>query len=223
MSTKTGIVTYVNENDWQGTMLYSFRLRDDDAYYSCGETHPDVNENDEIEFDFTRKGKRLNVDVDSIEVLDQAEPVAKPKKSSGDSRGRKTAPRGNSKGGSSSTAAPKTDWVLKDGQIRYAGALNTAIAYVQVLASQEKLPVKKSAKAESYADLMREFIFRTADDIWLQITGAPERLKDATPSFKDLEQPEDLEQEDELKPRRRKAAARPEVDPDDDDDEFGDD
>lgn len=79
MSTEqTGVVASLHERDWNGTMLYSFRLDGVDRYWRLGQVKPDFNKGDTIKF----SEKNSNVDPQSVVVtdvrgiLEEAKPVS---------------------------------------------------------------------------------------------------------------------------------------------------
>lgn len=220
--TKAGIVAFFNEKEWEDTVLYSFKLRDDDTFYSCGEWNPELEKDMEIEFEYRQKNGKSYVEEDSVEVSGKAEPQARSKPRSSSSR-RAGSPVGGRKGGSADDKMSKDDWAKKDGQIRYAGALNTAIALLAAEQAAGKNPIK-AQKGAVFSDLILAYVMKRADDIWLSIVEAPDRLAGATPSFKDLEQPEDLEEEKPTRSRRKTRRVEDEDDADDqeDSDDEGD-
>jgi hypothetical protein len=64
-----GNVAYVNEKNWNGKTLYSFKLKDDQTLYTCGMTKPQMSKGDYVTFEGkeTNNG-RFEVDVRSINV-----------------------------------------------------------------------------------------------------------------------------------------------------------
>lgn len=64
-----GNVAFVNEKNWNGKTLYSFKLQNDPTLYTCGMTKPTVSKGDYITFEGkeTNNG-RFEVDVRSINV-----------------------------------------------------------------------------------------------------------------------------------------------------------
>ena len=79
MGNITGKVRFLNEKNFNGKLLYSIKLADDESFYSCGTTRPNVAQGDMISFDAkeTPNG-RMQVDVRSIKVNRAKQEVVTP-------------------------------------------------------------------------------------------------------------------------------------------------
>lgn len=141
-----GKVAFVNERPWNGKMLYSFKLADDDALYVCGTSKPQVTKGDFVTFEAKSNPKgQMVVDLNTIEAK-KAEVV--------------TAGKGNwgyAKG-------PNED--KRQRTIEWQAARNSAIAAAQVVLSNGalKLPAKESAKYECVMALIGELTKQFFDE-----------------------------------------------------------
>lgn len=64
-----GTIQYVNEKNWNGKNLYSFKLANDSTLYTCGTVKPQVSKGDYVSFNGEEKGNnRFEVDAKSITV-----------------------------------------------------------------------------------------------------------------------------------------------------------
>jgi hypothetical protein len=59
----------VGKPDKNGDKRFSFKIKNDEAWYSCGLTDPRIKKGDQIEFDFEQNGNWNNVNVDSVKIL----------------------------------------------------------------------------------------------------------------------------------------------------------
>lgn len=63
----SGQVKEYTSFDYRGTLLYSFQLEGDRTYYRTGDRNEQLNAGDNINFTFTEKGDKSNVDKGSIQ------------------------------------------------------------------------------------------------------------------------------------------------------------
>lgn len=140
-----GTVQYVNEKPWNGKVLYSFKLSNDDSLYMCGVSRPNVKKGDYVNFDVTvnPKGQQL-VDAKTLKV---AVPEIATGRSGGDSW------------------KPPED--KRQRTIEWQAARNSAIAAADVILKNGalKLPAKESGKYDVVValimDLTKKFFEET--------------------------------------------------------------
>lgn len=146
-----GKVAFVNERPWQGQMLYSFKLANDEALYVCGTTKPNVVKGDFVTFE-AKENKRGQMAVNMSSIVRKEGEVLSP------SDGAK--PQGWAKSGFNDDKRQRT--------IEWQAARNSAIAAAQVILSNGaiKLPAKESGKYDAVmaliADLTKQFFAETA-------------------------------------------------------------
>lgn len=158
--TAEGQVALVYKKDMRGGPLYSIKLEDDDNWYRCNKTHPDVEAGEYITFKYKDERGQKVVDLDSIEVLEEAA-EEKPKRGRGNG---KSKSGGNSYGGSQS-GTPN----LKDMRITLLSARNSAIEVVKmalehnalVLPAKTKVGERHTALIGIIDNLTREYFFET--------------------------------------------------------------
>jgi len=142
----------------------------DDTWFGYGWDEPEFTEGAEIEFDIEYNGDFMNIDVSSLNILQDGEPKRSSRgRSSGgggrNSRGSSSSSRGSSsrskpagrgkpaakRGGASSGGDTDKDkmWADKDKMIRRQACMNTAIKLVTLLHSIGVLP-KPAKKSEGY-------------------------------------------------------------------------
>lgn len=132
-----GEIQFVNEKEWKGKTLYSFKLQDDKTYYRTGTKKPKGVEKGNVvsfEAEENEDGRSANVDNDTFKVVGKG--------SSGSSGG-------SSGGGGGSNSA----------DIQYQSARKDALTLVQlfVAAAALKLPAKEAAKAEALEALVDKY------------------------------------------------------------------
>ena len=146
-----GKVAFVNERNWQGKTLHSFKLVDDEALYVCGTVKPRINKGDFVTFEAKPNPKgQMVVDLNSMQAK-EAEVVT-------------------------AGIAGKAAWGGKSGYnddkrqrtIEWQAARNSAIAAAQVILGNGalKMPAKESAKYEAVmaliSELTKQFFEETA-------------------------------------------------------------
>lgn len=130
-----GEIQFVNEKEWKGKTLYSFKLHDDKTYYRTGTKKPKGVEKGNVvsfEAEENEDGRSANVDNATFKVVGKG--------SSGSS--------GASSGGGSTNA-----------DIQYQSARKDALTLAQlfVAAGALKLPAKEAAKAEALEALVDKY------------------------------------------------------------------
>jgi len=73
-TTQTGVVHSLHEKDWQGTMLYSFKVEGVERFWRLGQKVPEFKVGDYIKF----TERNSNVDWDSIEPAKGPAPQVSP-------------------------------------------------------------------------------------------------------------------------------------------------
>ncbi len=170
-----GKVAFVNERNWQGKNLYSFKLADDEALYVCGTSKPQISKGDFVTFEANPNPKgQMVVNLASLEAK-KVEVV-------------------------SAGSAGKAAWGGKSGYnddkrqrtIEWQAARNSAIAAAQVVLSNGalKLPAKESAKYEAVMALIGELTKQFFDET----ATLGEKPKTAT--LPTVEEPEKAEKEE---------------------------
>lgn len=151
-----GTVQFINEKNFNGKNLYSFKLANDDTLYMCGALKPRVSKGDYIEFDVSEnaRGQKL-VDVPTISIK-EAKVVAA-------SGSKTTSIRENWDARAAYwEAKEKRDIETVEPRISYAGARNSAIAAAGVVleSGSFKLPAKEADKYEAVLGLIDELTDR---------------------------------------------------------------
>lgn len=155
MANFQGKVAYYNEREWGGKMLYSFKLANDDQFYSLGEKDVKLSKGDYVSFAAKEDAKgRMQVDVRSIEV--KAAEVAAP--STGTGGGWKGKSFGGKPAGARDSyweEKAKAD-AERQPKIEWQAARNSAIAAAQVILANGglKLPAKENAKFDAIVALI---------------------------------------------------------------------
>lgn len=152
-----------------------------DEWFGCGFEDPQLTVGDIIEFEITQVGDYVNVDIDTLVVLEAAPKREKSSRSSSRGGGRsnsrssgrdgghkpsRSAGRGSPTRKSSPTktrgkqATPKAevDWDKKDKYIRLQSCQNTAIATIRgaIESGAVALPAKKGDKFDAYQALIED-------------------------------------------------------------------
>lgn len=171
----------------------------DDEWYGYGWDEPEFTEGAFIEFDIDWNGDYANIDVSSVNVIEEGEDKPKPKsrgrsssgggrgssrgkssgRSSGSSRSKPAASKGRAKpaakasGGGKADAMSKDEWADKDRMIRRQACMNTAINLVKLLNEAGVLPAikKKSDGVDSLIALCDEEAERLYDQYEEQVYG----------------------------------------------------
>ncbi len=179
-----GIVAKITSKEAgkNNNLIYNICIEEDgrdDEWYGYGWDEPQFTEGAEIEFDIAYNGDYANIDVDTVNVLQDGEPKAKPRssgrssggggrnsssrsssRSSGNSSSRSSSSRSkpsNSRGNSSKgkakatddTTMSKDDWAKKDQMIRRQACMNTAIKLITLMQTAGVLP-KPTKKSEGF-------------------------------------------------------------------------
>lgn len=165
----------------KGGTVYNIKVNSDDngeEWFGCGFDDPKVNKGDVIGFDIEYNGDYLNVNMDTLEILEAA-----PKRESsnrggsrggsrsggrGASRSKSDSSRGSHSGGGSRSSSggnkrgnqsgsrsqggekkPAVDWDRKDNLIRLQSCQNTSVATIGMLISN-KLVTIPTKKSAAY-------------------------------------------------------------------------
>ena len=123
----------------------AYNIKVDEQWYGCGFNKPAFSEGSMIKFEAIQKGKWVNVDQESLEVLGDAPLPEKKKVVDYSSQVTSTTTRDE-------YWARKEERDIKNDLDRHVGATrNTAIAFVDLLVRNEalKLPASKDAKADA--------------------------------------------------------------------------
>lgn len=137
-----GQVAYVNEKQWNGKMLYSFKLTNDDALYMCGNKKPFINKGDYIDFTFSQSPKGQSI-VDPAQITVKKAEVM--------TAGKSNFEKAND---------------TRQRTIEWQAARNSAIAAVEVIvkANALKLPAKEAAKMDVVLELISELTRKYFDE-----------------------------------------------------------
>lgn len=165
-----GEIQFVNEKEWKGKTLYSFKLQDDKTYYRTGTKKPKGVEKGNVvsfEAEENEDGRSANVDNDTFKVIGKG--------SSGSSCG--------SSGGGGSTNA----------DIQYQSARKDALTLVQlfVAAGALKLPAKEAAKAEALEALVDKYTALYYVDIGTKAAVARSKGEDEEAPSEDEDEEEE--------------------------------
>lgn len=150
----------------------AYNIKVDEQWYGCGFNKPAFTEGTMLKFEVIQKGKWVNVDQDSLEVLGEA-PLPEKKKTVAYSSQ-------TSNSGKDDYWTRKEERDLKNDLDRHIGATrNTAIAFVDLLVRNEalKLPAAKDAKADALFQAVEYYasLFGSSGS-----TQAPEQTEDST-------------------------------------------
>ncbi len=152
-----GRVTYVNEKPWNGKVLYSFKLANDEALYMCGNTKPNITKNDFIEFDAQTNPKGQTI-VDTKTIRKKEAQVVQAKEAGRDAYWSKREQ-------SDDTRQNKIEW---------QAARNSAIAAADLILKNGalKMPAKEAAKYDAVLALVGELTQMFYDQTKTQSTSA---------------------------------------------------
>lgn len=177
--------------------IYSFILQDNDEWFRTSFEEPDFEKGDLITFSYSVGDYGNDVDMKSIEILEEDAAAAeeeeeeeeKPTRSRRSSKS-KTKPKAVNKSGNKTTkddfwAAKEKRDVENGVRISYHGAVNTAVNIVSALIANEQiaLPTLKKRKA-AFDDLVAEY----AEQLFAQtqdVEGLLELLEDAADGNRD--------------------------------------
>lgn len=165
-----GEIQFVNEKEWKGKTLYSFKLQDDKTYYRTGTKKPKGVEKGNVvsfEAEENEDGRSANVDNDTFKVVGKG--------SSGSSSA--------SSGGGGSTNA----------DIQYQSARKDALTLVQLFVSAGalKLPAKEAAKAEALEALVDKYTALYYVDIGTKAAVARSKGEDEEAPSEDEDEEEE--------------------------------
>lgn len=166
-----GTIAYVNEKNWNGKTLYSFKLANDQTLYTCGTQRPAAAKGDFVTFEGKElANNRFEVDLRSINVRKAEVAVA----------GR---------------SFPRFDDSKRQETIEWQAARNSAIAAAGVIlqAGALKLPAKEADKFAVVTMLISELtnkFFKETKTLGVEIETPK---AEAEPEKKAEEMPEDWE------------------------------
>lgn len=155
MSQVTGKVTAIDERSTDYGTMYNVKVNG--KSYGHGKAEPKFEVGDYISFDVEKRGRFENMVSRSIRVLDEP-PASAP------------APQPSYGGGG------KRQWNAgnddkKQEAISKQAARNTAIEFMNLLASQDALPVGKTAKPEAKYTALRGILERLTEEFYLYSQG----------------------------------------------------
>jgi hypothetical protein len=133
-----GVVKFINEKPYNGKMLYSFKLANDDALYMCGGDKPNISRGDFITFESKANPRGQHVvNLNSIQVKQSEVVEASTTRVSGTAGGKETY--WDNKAKSDDQRQSKIEW---------QAARNSAIAAADLVLKHGglKMPAKESAK-----------------------------------------------------------------------------
>lgn len=167
-----------------GGTVYNLQVETDqgDEWFGCGFDDPKVNQGDVISFDIAYNGEYMNVDMDTLEILEKAPQRQSSNRGSNRgssrgngrsaSRGKSDSSRGSRSGGSGRSGSgdnkrgnqsgsrsqggekkPAVDWDRKDLIISQMSCQNTAVATIGMLIANNLVAIPKK-KADSYDAVM---------------------------------------------------------------------
>ena len=197
-SMKQGTIEYFNPAGKKvgnrGSVAYSFKMEDGE-WYSCGFDSPgDLNTGDQVKFELVENSKGYwNVNLDSLKIKKNKNPVSSAKKAAG---------------GKENYDARAKYWEDKEirdlslqKRIGYAGAINSAIAFADLLIHNDAFPVPATKlKGAKGVDAAQEIIGKLADEFYLRINTRPFELDEVakeTPEVVGKEELKATETEDE--------------------------
>lgn len=142
--------------------------------FGAGKFKPRVNQGDAVEFEFEQKGRFKNITPKSIRAVDPSTIQA-------------TSPT-VSRAAPAAAASRAADFTKNQDTISKQAARNTAVAFMNILAGQDALPVAKTAKAGDKFDALRGILDKLTEEFYNYSIG-----KDSTPltSAAEAASPED--------------------------------
>jgi membrane-bound inhibitor of C-type lysozyme len=138
-----GRIKFLNEREWNGKSLYSFKLENDEASYMCGGDKPNASKGDFVTFEVRQNQKGQNiVDVKTLAVK-KSEVVSGAAPSAG-------------REGYWSQREKSDD--TRQSRIEWQAARNSAIALADVILKNAalKMPAKETAKYDAVVALVAE-------------------------------------------------------------------
>lgn len=183
-----GVVSRVSEKNWDGTMLYSFQLANDNDWYRTGENNPELVEGQKVKFVYNQRGKTKTVD---ISTLKKGPIGAAPKASGG----------GRASGGN----ARDEYWVQKDAydkevtqpRIAWTAAQHDAVALV--VAALQHDCIALGAKKSDRLGILLDTVEEITNELALRNATGHERvaaLSSPTPEANIVEDAEEGAEED---------------------------
>lgn len=148
MSQQKGYVQWVGSKPYGSSMTWTFRLKNVEMWFNCGAQNPNVQTGEHIEFDYTEKNGRSQVNVGSIKKLSSSPEV------------HQGTPSGSlaqrSVQGKSEYQVKEQYWsdkakgdVERDLRIQWQSARNAAIEVVGILVSSESLKLPEKNKSDA--------------------------------------------------------------------------
>lgn len=182
--TGEGVVNKVGSKKVGKRVYYNFTLEDDDTLYRTGTDRPDVDEGDEIVFDYEDGDYGPMVDLSTVEVTGQAAPRRKKKASS---KNKSRVSRGRSAGDVSQKSSAKSSGNSKDDYwtkkadddkqrqniISFQAAYNTALAVLskELDMGLVKLGTEKAAAPKKLA-AFEALLAEKANALWADFCNA---------------------------------------------------
>ena len=148
----TGTVEVVNSKEGQYGTMWSVKVNGD--WYGVGKYQPKCREGDTVTFDFTFKGNYKNMDTKTLKVT------------SGDAGAaiKSTAPASVG-GGSAGYVDNRQEVISKQ------AALNSAIAFMQLLHAEGGIPLAATVKGGKREGALRELLQQYTCEFYEQATG----------------------------------------------------
>lgn len=177
MSQQKGYVQWVGSKPYGSSMTWTFRLKNVEMWFNCGAQNPNVSTGDFIEFDYTEKNGRSQVNVGSLKKLDTSPQV------------HQGTPSASLAAGSVRSVAGKSDYAIKeqywsdkakgdmerDLRIQWQSARNAAIEVVGILVSSDSLKLPEKNKSDAIlgkiADLTDKF-YAESGAVGAEVDGA---------------------------------------------------
>lgn len=164
-----GYVSYCSSKPFGNKMLWSFRLKNEEKWFGCGETDPKVKTGEQIEFSYTEKNGRYNVEIPTIVRF------------TADTTVHNGTPSKNLTGNTNSGGREEY-WndkaakdVEKDLRIQWQSARNAAIEVVGILVSSDSLKLPEKNKSDAIlgkiADLTDKF-YAESGAVGAEVDGA---------------------------------------------------
>lgn len=146
----SGVVEVVNSKEGQYGTMWSVKVNGE--WYGAGKYQPKCREGDNVTFDVTFKGNYKNMDTKTLKVTGGTPAAARDPQT-----------------GAAVPAKPYVD--EKQITIAKQSALNSAIAFMQVLHAEGAIPLAATLKGGKRESALRELLNQYTSEFYAQSTG----------------------------------------------------